>query len=108
MMSIEKFKDVKVIGVLQEMKAGQNFGAAEIAKKKIEGSGKRAIIITLSEFTPDKLTNFNTVDAFVSLACPRIAVDDFAKYGKPLLTYKEMLCAIGEKKWEDLLSEGFW
>jgi 2-(3-amino-3-carboxypropyl)histidine synthase len=107
-MSIEKFKDSKVIGILQEMKAGQNFGMAKVAKKKIEEAGKVGIIITLSEFTPDKLTNFNTIKAFVSLACPRIAMDDFAKYGKPILTYKEMLVAVGEKKWEDLLESGFW
>ncbi len=107
-MAIEKFKGAKTIGILQEMKAGQNFGAAKIAKEKLEKANKEAIIITLSEFTPDKLTNFNTIDAFVCLACPRIAVDDFARYKKPLLTYKEMLCAVGEKSWEELLTSGFW
>jgi len=107
-MAIDKFKSAKIIGILQEMKAGQNFGAAKITKKKLEDAGKQAIIITISEFTPDKLMNFYNIDVFVSLACPRIAVDDFAKYHKPILTYKEMLVGVGEKTWEDLLESGFW
>ena len=38
----------------------------------------------MNEMTPDKLMNFYYVDAFVVLACPRIPIDDFAKYNKPL------------------------
>ena len=52
------------------------------------------------------LMNFYDIDAFVELACPRIAIDDFAKYPKPILTFKECLVAVGEKSYEDFLSEG--
>jgi 2-(3-amino-3-carboxypropyl)histidine synthase len=60
----------------------------------------------MNEVTPDKLMNFYSVDGYVELACPRIAVDDVAKYNKPILTFKEALVALGEKSWEDLIKEG--
>ena len=52
--------------------------------------------------------NFYDIDAFVCLACPRIAVDDFAKYSKTILTMKEALVGLGEKDTNDLLEKGFW
>jgi len=60
----------------------------------------------MSEITPDKLMNFYSIDAFIELACPRIAIDDFAKYSKPILTLKEALVALGEKSWDDILENG--
>lgn len=106
--AIDKTKEAKKIGVIQEIKLGQNFGPARLIKEKLEKQGKEVIWITMSEFTPDKIANFYNIDAFVELACPRIAIDDFAKYPKPILTYKEALVVVGEKSWEDLLEEGFW
>ena len=60
----------------------------------------------MNELNSDKLMNFYNIDCFVELACPRIAIDDFAKYSKPLITYKEALVALGEKSWDNLLKEG--
>jgi len=105
-MSIEKFKDSKKIGIIIETKQGQKFGFPKILIDKIEKLGKKAITITMNELTPDKLTNFYNVDAFVELACPRIAIDDFAKYRKPIITYREALVALGVKPWDYILKEG--
>ncbi|MEM4330665.1 MAG: diphthamide biosynthesis enzyme Dph2 [Candidatus Pacearchaeota archaeon] len=105
--SIEKFKSAKKIGIIIETKFGQNFGNSKIIKEKIERKKKKALIITMSEITPEKIMNFYNIDSFVELACPRIATDDYYKYQKPLLTYKEALVGLDEKKWEDLFEEGF-
>jgi len=105
--SIDKLKDAKVVGIIQELKPGQKFGPAKLLKEKLEAAGKQAMIITMNEMTPDKIHNFYNTDAFVELACPRIAVDDFAKYDKPILTYKEALVALGEKSWDELVEQGF-
>ena len=40
-------------------------------------------------------------DAYVSTACPRIAVDDVAMYDKPLLTPQELEIVLGVRKWEN-------
>jgi 2-(3-amino-3-carboxypropyl)histidine synthase len=61
----------------------------------------------MREMTPDKIYNFYNVEGFIELACPRIAVDDYGKYKKPIITFKEAMVVIGKKKWSDLLEEGF-
>jgi 2-(3-amino-3-carboxypropyl)histidine synthase len=105
--SIEKFRKAKNIGVIIENKIGQRFGSSEALIEKIRKKGKKAIIIIMSEITPEKIMNFYNIDAFVDLACPRIAIDDFEKYPKPILTLKETLVALDGKKWEELIEEGF-
>lgn len=105
-MSIEKFKDSKNIGIIIETKKEQKFGSPKILIDKIEELGKKAITITMNELTPDKLTNFYNIGGFVELACPRIAIDDFAEYRKPIITYREALVALGVKDWNYILKEG--
>lgn len=104
--SIHKFKQAKKIGIIIELKAAQKFGSPKILIDKLKELGKEVIVITMNELTPDKLMNFYNVEAFVELACPRIAIDDFAKYKKPIITFKEALVALGEKSWEDAVKEG--
>ena len=104
--SIEKLKEAKNVGIIVEIKPGQKFGNPKKLLEKLRNAGKTAIVITMSELTPDKLMNFYSIDAFVELACPRIALDDFAKYPKPILTMREALVALGEKSWEEILEQG--
>ena len=104
--SIEKFKEAKNIGIIVEIKPGQKFGNPRKLLEKLKNAGKNAIVITMSELTPDKIMNFYHIDAFVELACPRIALDDFAKYEKPILTMLEAMVGIGEKSWDDVLENG--
>ena len=60
----------------------------------------------MSEMTPDKIMNFYNIDAFIETACPRIAIDDFSKYHKPILTFKEALVALNIKTWDEILEMG--
>ena len=48
------------------------------------------------------------IDAFVELACPRIAIDAAGMYEKPLLTAREFAVLCGELTWADLLERGFF
>jgi 2-(3-amino-3-carboxypropyl)histidine synthase len=104
--SIEKFREAKNVGIIIEIKPGQKFGNPRKLLEKLKKAGKNAIVITMSEVTPDKIMNFYSIDAFVELACPRIALDDFAKYPKPILTMLEAMVAIGERSWEDIVEQG--
>jgi 2-(3-amino-3-carboxypropyl)histidine synthase len=104
--SIHKFKQAKKIGVLTEIKPGQKFGSENILIKKLEKAGKDFIVISMDEISNEKLRNFYDIDAFIELACPRIAVDDYAKYEKPVLTFKEAMCGLDEISWDELLKEG--
>lgn len=105
-LSVEKLKETKRIGIIIGVKQGQQFGSYNLLKEKLEKIGKEVILITINEFSPDKLINFYNLDGFVELACPRIAVDDFARYRKPLITFKEALVLVGEKSWDEIIKEG--
>ncbi|MEX0932989.1 MAG: diphthamide biosynthesis enzyme Dph2 [Candidatus Pacearchaeota archaeon] len=104
--SIEKLKEAKTVGVIVEIKPGQKFGSHKYIIDELKKAGKKPILITMSEMTPDKIMNFYNIDAFIELACPRIAIDDFAKYHKPILTFKETLVALGIKSWDEILEIG--
>jgi len=104
--SVEKFKNSKNIGVIIETKIGQKFGMHDLLIKKLKEKGKNVILITMNEMTPDKLMNFYYIDCFIELACPRIAIDDFAKYEKPILTFKEALIGLGDLTWDEVLKKG--
>ncbi len=105
-MAIERLKNAKKVGVIIETKPGQKFGVSNLIVKKLKEKNKEVIVISMNEVSPEKLMNFYSVDCFVELGCPRIAIDDFSKYQKPIVTYKEALVALGEKSWEELLREG--
>ena len=104
--SIEKLREAENVGIIIEIKPGQKFGSPKFLIDKLKEQGKKPIVITMSELTPDKLMNFYNIDAFIELACPRIAIDDFAKYSKPILTFKEALVALNVKTWEEILKVG--
>lgn len=105
--AIDRIKSAKTIGIIVGLKPGQKFGSAELLKKEFEKKGKNAVIITMSEINKEKLMSFYNIDGFVELACPRIAVDDYEKYEKPIITFKEALVALGKLKWKELLNSGF-
>jgi 2-(3-amino-3-carboxypropyl)histidine synthase len=105
-MAIDRFKRAHTVGIIAESKLGQKFGNYKNIIDKFRENGKKVLLISMSEMTPEKVMNFYNVDAFVELACPRIAVDDYSRYEKPMLTYREALVALGEKTWEELLEEG--
>jgi len=104
--SIEKLREAKNIGIIIGTKCGQKFGSPKKLMEKLKEQGKNVIIITMSELTPDKIMNFYNIDAFIELACPRIAIDDFANYSKPILTFREALVAVGELSWNETLDKG--
>ena len=104
--AIEKLKEAKNVGIILSSKCGQKFGSPEKLIKKLEEKGKNVTIITMNELTPEKIMNFYKIDAFIELACPRIALNDFANYPKPILTSREAEVALGEISWDEILEKG--
>lgn len=98
---IEKAKKAKSFGILMSLKKGQKREKlAGILKESIEGAGKKAAIIAMNDFSPDKLMGFR-MDAYVSTACTRIAIDDAVLYKKPMLNPLELDIALGKRGWEE-------
>ena len=97
---IEKAKAAESFGIIVGAKAGQRRAKLAVAvKKKIEREGKKAYLLCLRELTPNALMPFRNLDAFVSTACPRVAIDDASLFKRPLLTPKELEIALGEREW---------
>ncbi|HTY46363.1 MAG TPA: diphthamide synthesis protein, partial [Methanomassiliicoccales archaeon] len=62
--------------------------------------GKKALVLIENSIDPETLMGYD-VDAFVSTACPRLAIDDYLRFKKPIITPKELEIVLGERDWKD-------
>jgi len=88
-------------GILVGLKPGQQrLKLAERIQKMVEEKEKKGFIIALDNFSPQVLEGFLEVDCYISTACPRIAIDDYHMYKKPILTPVELEIALGLRNWD--------
>ncbi len=103
--AIARAMDAERIAVLASKKPGQK--RMDLARKMAalgEEHGKKMLLIYLDRVEPEVLINLG-VDAAVCTACPRIALDDQAKYSVPILTPPEFEILLGLRKEDYLLDE---
>jgi 2-(3-amino-3-carboxypropyl)histidine synthase len=87
-------------GILIGLKRGQQrLRQAYEVQKMLMDAGKPSLLITQDEFSPVSLQGFD-LDCYVSTACPRIAIDDYLQYKKPIITPIELEIALGRREWE--------
>ncbi len=97
------------LGVMVGLRNGQTrLEKALRIREKLKKVGKTTTLLAIREVTPFALLEFPSIDAFVNTACPRIGLDDAAKFQKPVLTINEALVVAGELTWEDLLRKGWF
>ncbi len=66
----------------------------------LQAHNYKTSVILLSEIFPGKLAQFNDIDAFVQVACPRLSIDWGYAFNKPLLTpYEAMVMMEEDEKW---------
>ncbi len=98
---IADLKTATRFGILVSSKIGQGrFSLASQIKDALEKNGRTGVLFLLDNLNPDYLIGLD-VDAFVSVACPRIALDDFALYKVPIITAVEAEIVIGTRRWEE-------
>jgi 2-(3-amino-3-carboxypropyl)histidine synthase len=68
--------------------------------RSIRSTGRDAIKVLMDHFDPDDLMAID-VDAYVSTACPRLAIDDYLRYKRPMITPVELEIALGLEDWEN-------
>jgi 2-(3-amino-3-carboxypropyl)histidine synthase len=92
-LSVYKAFDAEKIGIVIGLKEGQfaHLRAIEL-KKEFEKLGKKVQMIALTEITDDRIQIFKGIDAFVQVACPRVATDNHFK--KPMLSVPQALMLI--------------
>jgi 2-(3-amino-3-carboxypropyl)histidine synthase len=104
---VQEAKKAKTFAVLVGLKPGQKrLEEASHLKEKLEQQGKTAYLLALKEITPEALMEFPSIDTFVNTACPRISLDDAARFKKPILTINETLVVMGTLPWEELCKKG--
>jgi len=107
--SIREAQKAQSFGVLIGLKSGQKrIDEAMRIKEKLEKKRKKTTLLSIREVTPEALTQFPTIEAFVNTACPRISLDDASRFCKPVLTVNEALVIIGELTWEKLFKKGWF
>ena len=93
--------DARRFAVLISKKLGQRrMELARRMKDLGQAREREMILVYLDNIEPDRLLNLG-VEAAVSTACPRIALDDAAKYKIPILAPPEFEVLVGERKWEE-------
>lgn len=66
------------------------------------------ITVLLSEIFPQKLELFDSVDAWIQIACPRLSVDWGYAFKKPLLSPYEAEVALHSAQWREIYPMDFY
>ena len=99
--TIEKARSAGSFLIIICGKIGQNRAdEADIMMETLRKAGKQAYKVILDEISPDVLLPYR-VDAYINTACPRIAMDDSARYSKPMLTLVEAEIVLGIREWDN-------
>lgn len=94
---IFKASQCETFGVVTSTYPGQHRKKEAIKiKKYLEQKGKTAYLFIANEITPENLYG---CDAYVICACPRIALDDAARFEHPVLTCTEVPLLFEEKEY---------
>ena len=78
-----QLEEAKRIGLLVSWKRGQLESPFDL-KKKLEKAGKEVYVLAMDEITPEKIEGLK-LDFLINMSCPRVGIDDQAKYSIPIL-----------------------
>lgn len=97
--AISRAEEAKSFAILVSKKPGQRrMALAQRLKELGEAGGREMFLVYLDNIEPDRLLNLGA-EAAVSTACPRVALDDAARYRIPILTPPEFEVLLGKRKW---------
>ena len=87
----------KRFGIIVSTKVGQTrYSLARVAYKILEEAGKSPFIITLDLVRDEELLNF-PAEVYVNTACPRVTIEDYGTFSRPVITFYDLQMALGLK-----------
>ena len=81
--------EAETIGILVSWKKGQLVQPYKL-KKFLEKNGKKVYILAADDIQPEKIEGIK-LDLLINTACPRVAIDDIAKYKIPIINISELV-----------------
>ena len=97
---IERAKEARSYAILVSSKVGQErMKFAESIKTELIMHGKEAQIYAMDFISESKLLGTHA-DAYINTACPRISIDDFFAFKKPIINGSEVKYLLG-KSYDD-------
>jgi 2-(3-amino-3-carboxypropyl)histidine synthase len=86
---LEECKNAKKFGIIVSSKAGQNrINDAYALLDEMKKKGKKGYLLMGNYMFSQYFKNFE-VDAYIDLACPRLAINNGRKFDKPFITLTE-------------------
>jgi len=90
-----------IFGILVSTKLGQHrMELAQYLLRLAEKHDKLAQIFIMDLVSQDALDGYK-IDAWVNTACPRVAIEDYLMFKKPILTPQEFEIVLGEREWKN-------
>ncbi len=94
---IAKAMDCEVFCVLASSKRGQKrLKLAMNISRELSIAGKKSYLVYFDEVNPENFPH----DCLINTACPRIAYDDWKRFGCPVLSPQEAEILTGKRSWE--------
>eukprot|EP00735_Rhodelphis_limneticus_P006509 TRINITY_DN18926_c0_g1::TRINITY_DN18926_c0_g1_i1::g.1404::m.1404 TRINITY_DN18926_c0_g1::TRINITY_DN18926_c0_g1_i1::g.1404 ORF type:complete len:444 (-),score=77.97,sp/Q54PW5/DPH1_DICDI/61.35/1e-176,Diphthamide_syn/PF01866.12/1.2e-105 TRINITY_DN18926_c0_g1_i1:198-1478(-) len=74
----------------------------------LKKSNKTYTIVLLSELSPQKISMFQHIDAWIQIACPRLSMDWGYSFPTPMLSPYEAELVLGTATWQDTYPMDFY
>jgi len=98
---ISRAAPCRSFGGLVSTKLGQaRFKLASNLVNEFKKSGLSVHLLVMDEITPEKVSDFKEMEAFVCVACPRLPIEDAARFDRPILTPFEAMVMLGKTNFE--------
>lgn len=93
--AINKASRARDFGIIVGSKIGQTrYSLASVASKLLSDHGKRSFIVILDLIRDEELLNF-PAEIYVNTACPRVTIEDYSTFSRPVITFYELEMALG-------------
>ncbi|MGQ9759513.1 MAG: diphthamide biosynthesis enzyme Dph2 [Candidatus Methanomethylicaceae archaeon] len=90
--AIEEAKKAKTLGVVVIGKGGQF--KKEVAlrlKERLEGAGRQVFMVIADDASWERLSSFTFIEAFIITGCPRISLDNYEVFARPVLNEEDAM-----------------
>ena len=92
--------DLENFGILISTKPGQDRTDLALQLRRDAIASGRGVMLLAADLLRPELLEHYPCGAFVSTACPRLALDDAPRFGKPVLTPLEFRIVLGLEQWD--------